>query len=115
MVRKCRVHPELRSCRRRGQFALRRYTNFSASVRIDINQTVQTGHQKKETTMTEVHFLVEETPEGGFVARAMGADIFTEADDMQALHAQVCDAVHCHFGAATLTYILSRQNRGLRR
>lgn len=47
--------------------------------------------------MTEIHFIVEEAPEGGFVARAMGADIFTEADDLQTLHAQVRDAVHCHF------------------
>lgn len=47
--------------------------------------------------MTEIHFLVEEAPEGGFIARAIGADIFTEADDLQALHAQVRDAVHCHF------------------
>ncbi len=47
--------------------------------------------------MTEIHFIVEEAPEGGFVARAMGADIFTEADTMPALHAQVRDAVHCHF------------------
>lgn len=47
--------------------------------------------------MTEIHFLVEEAPEGGFVARAMGADIFTEADDLQALHMQVRDAVRCHF------------------
>jgi hypothetical protein len=27
----------------------------------------------------------------------MGADIFTEADDLQALHTQVRDAVRCHF------------------
>lgn len=47
--------------------------------------------------MTEIHFIVDEAPEGGLVARAMGADIFTEADDLQALHAQVRDAVHCHF------------------
>ncbi|KAF0101817.1 MAG: hypothetical protein FD187_2751 [bacterium] len=47
--------------------------------------------------MTEIHFIVEEAPEGGLIARAMGADIFTEADDLQALHAQVRDAVHCHF------------------
>lgn len=47
--------------------------------------------------MTEIHFIVEEAPEGGFVARAMGADIFTEADDLPGLHAQVRDAVHCHF------------------
>lgn len=37
--------------------------------------------------MTEIHFIVEEAPEGGFVARAVGADIFTEADDLEALHA----------------------------
>lgn len=47
--------------------------------------------------MTEIHFIVEEAPEGGYVARAMGADIFTEADDLPSLHAQVRDAVHCHF------------------
>ena len=47
--------------------------------------------------MTEIHFIVEEAPEGGFIARAMGADIFTEADDIPALHEQVRDAVHCHF------------------
>ena len=27
-------------------------------------------------------FLVESSPKGGFIARAVGADIFTEADDM---------------------------------
>jgi hypothetical protein len=47
--------------------------------------------------MTEIHFVVEEAPEGGFIARAMGADIFTEADTMPELHTQVRDAVHCHF------------------
>lgn len=47
--------------------------------------------------MTEIHFIVEEAPESGFIARAMGADIFTEADDLRALHAQVRDAVRCHF------------------
>lgn len=47
--------------------------------------------------MTEIHFIVEEAPEGGFVARAVGAAIFTEADDLADLHAQVRDAVRCHF------------------
>jgi hypothetical protein len=31
------------------------------------------------------------------MSRAVGADIVTEADDMPSLHAQVRDAVHCHF------------------
>lgn len=52
---------------------------------------------KGAAPMTEIHFVVEEVPAGGFVARAMGPDIFTEADDLPALHAQVRDAVHCHF------------------
>ncbi len=56
--------------------------------------------------MTEIHFLVEEAPEGGLIARAMGADVFTEADDMQALHTQVRDAVHCHFDADTAPSII---------
>lgn len=47
--------------------------------------------------MSEIHFIVEEAPEGGFIARAVGEDIFTEADDLASLHDQVRDAVRCHF------------------
>jgi hypothetical protein len=47
--------------------------------------------------MSEIHFIVEQAPEGGYVARAVGVDILTEADDLESLHAQVRDAVHCHF------------------
>ncbi len=49
--------------------------------------------------MTDVHFIVEESPEGGFVARAVGQDIFTEADTLAELHAMLRDAVRCHFDA----------------
>ena len=48
-------------------------------------------------TMTEIHFIVEEAPEGGFTAHAVGEDIFAEADDLPSLYAQVRDAVQCHF------------------
>ncbi|MGE3298543.1 MAG: 2-oxoisovalerate dehydrogenase E1 subunit beta [Porticoccaceae bacterium] len=47
--------------------------------------------------MTEIHFIVEEAAEGGYLARAVGADIFSEADDLPSLREQVKDAVHCHF------------------
>lgn len=47
--------------------------------------------------MNEILFLVEDAPEGGFTARALGASIFIEADDLETLHQQVRDAVHCHF------------------
>lgn len=47
--------------------------------------------------MVEIVFLVEEDPEGGYMARAIGESIFTQADDLDALREQVRDAVHCHF------------------
>lgn len=47
--------------------------------------------------MNEILFIVEEAPEGGLVARALGEPIFTEADDEASLRQQVRDAVHCHF------------------
>jgi hypothetical protein len=47
--------------------------------------------------MNELIFLVEEAPEGGLTARALGVSIFAEADDVAGLHAQIRDAVHCHF------------------
>jgi len=47
--------------------------------------------------MNELIFIVEEAPEGGFTARALGASIFTQANDWGELQAQVRDAVLCHF------------------
>jgi hypothetical protein len=47
--------------------------------------------------MSEIHFVVEEAPEGGYIARAVNEDIFTEADDMPGLYTSVRDAVRCHF------------------
>jgi len=47
--------------------------------------------------MNEIIFLIEEAPEGGYTARSLGYSIFTEADTLEELHAQVKDAVQCHF------------------
>ena len=47
--------------------------------------------------MDEMIFMVENAAEGGYTARALGASIFTEADDLDALRQQVRDAVRCHF------------------
>ena len=47
--------------------------------------------------MKEIIFIVEDAPEGGYSARALGESIFTEADDIKSLHEQVRDAVGCHF------------------
>ncbi len=47
--------------------------------------------------MNEIIFLVEDSAEGGYLARALGEAIFTEADSIEQLHQQVRDAVQCHF------------------
>jgi hypothetical protein len=45
----------------------------------------------------EIIFVVEEAPKGGYAAKALGASIFTEADDRVNLEINVRDAVVCHF------------------
>lgn len=47
--------------------------------------------------MDELIFVVENAPEGGYTARALGESIFTEADDLPGLREKVKDAVRCHF------------------
>jgi hypothetical protein len=47
--------------------------------------------------LKEIFFVVEEAPEGGYTARALGHSIFTEADTWDELKEAVQDAVHCHF------------------
>jgi hypothetical protein len=45
----------------------------------------------------EVLFLVEDAAEGGYVARALGHSIYTEADTWEELKEAIRDAVRCHF------------------
>lgn len=47
--------------------------------------------------MNEIIFLVEEAPEGGYSTRAFGESVFTEAEGLAELHANIRDAVVCHF------------------
>jgi len=49
------------------------------------------------SSMNELLFVVEEAPEGGFIAKAVGEAIFTEADTVEELKKMVIDAVRCHF------------------
>lgn len=43
--------------------------------------------------MSELIFVVEETPEGGYIARALGQSIFTEADTLTELPGNVREEV----------------------
>jgi predicted RNase H-like HicB family nuclease len=45
----------------------------------------------------EIIFTVEEAPEGGYTARALGYAIFTQGESLDDLREMVRDAVNCHF------------------
>ncbi len=63
----------------------------------------------------EIIFSVQESPEGGYEARALGFPIFTQADSIDELKAMVRDAVSCHFENGQKPEIIRlhhRQGRG---
>ena len=55
---------------------------------------------------SEVIFLVEESDEGGYQAKALGESIFTEADDLAILKENVKEAVLTHFDEGTAPSII---------
>jgi len=48
--------------------------------------------------VSEIIFVVEEAPEGGFTASAVGSSIFAQAESADQLQERVRDAVKCHYG-----------------
>ena len=50
---------------------------------------------------SEIIFAVEESPEGGYEARALGHSIYTQADSLAELKVMVQDAIRCHFDEDT--------------
>jgi len=46
---------------------------------------------------SEIVFAVQEDPEGGFIAEALGHDIVTQGETLEELRRMVRDAVRCHF------------------
>ena len=46
---------------------------------------------------SEIIFTVQESPEGGYEARALGFSIFTQAESLKKLKTAIRDAVSCHF------------------
>lgn len=45
----------------------------------------------------EIIFIIEESLDGGYEAKALGYSIYTEAENLEALKDAVKDAVICHF------------------
>ncbi len=55
---------------------------------------------------TEILFLVEESPEGGYEARAPGYSIFTQAETLDELKRMALDAVRCHFDESDIPHLI---------
>ena len=47
--------------------------------------------------MKEIIFIVEESKEGGYEAKALDYPIFTEGDTIEKLKKNIKEAIHCHF------------------
>ncbi|MBK6539752.1 MAG: 2-oxoisovalerate dehydrogenase [Flavobacteriales bacterium] len=56
--------------------------------------------------MKEIIFIVDESPEGGYEARALDYSIFTDGDDLEQLKANVKDAVATHFDADEMPKVI---------
>ena len=54
----------------------------------------------------EIIFLVEESPESGYEAKALGYSIFTQADTIDELKKEIRDAVKCHFEEEEMPLII---------
>ena len=55
---------------------------------------------------SEIIFAVEESPEGGYEARALGHSIYTQAATLAELRALLQDAVRCHFEPDTAPRVI---------
>ena len=51
--------------------------------------------------MKEIVFLIEQDPDGGFNAQALGHSIFTEGDNETELKQNILNAMKCHFETDT--------------
>lgn len=56
--------------------------------------------------MNEIVFLVQESQDGGYFAKALGEGIITEADTLDELREMIRDAVKCHYEEGNLPKIV---------
>lgn len=56
--------------------------------------------------MKEIVFIVEESQDGGFFARAVNHSIFTQGDTLAELKSMIVDAVRCHFEVVDLPNLI---------
>jgi len=47
--------------------------------------------------MSEIIFIIEEDPDGGYNAHALGVSIITQADTLNELRENIREAVRCYY------------------
>jgi len=55
----------------------------------------------------EIIFIVEESLDGGYEAKAAGYSIFTEGETVEELKTNIAEAVRCHFEEQDLPSLIS--------
>jgi predicted RNase H-like HicB family nuclease len=55
---------------------------------------------------SEIIFIIEESQETGYEARALSHSIFTEGDTIEELKSMIKDAVQCHFDPVEMPKII---------
>jgi predicted RNase H-like HicB family nuclease len=56
--------------------------------------------------MSEIIFIVEDSDEGGYTAKALGYSIYTEGETLDELKENVKDAIKCHFDEKEIPHIV---------
>jgi len=92
LLRDTASFPDL-GARSRRNFQLSPASSHGRNATLDFVRTTLTPRM----IMTEILFVAEEAIEGGYIARAVGSSIVTEADDIAGLRDALRDAVRCHF------------------
>lgn len=56
--------------------------------------------------MSEIIFIIENTDEGGYTAKALGYSIYTEGETLDELKENIKDAVKCHLDEKEFPHIV---------
>ena len=54
----------------------------------------------------EIIFIIEESAEGGWTAKALGHSIYTEAESLDELKSNIKEAISCHFESDNIPKII---------
>ena len=98
----------------------------SASMPIDVHKKLNTEYRRalknrhrctffifdliifalNRTKMKEIVFIVEESQDGSYFARAVNQSIVTQGSTLAELKSMIGDAVHCHFETTNLPNLI---------